>query len=404
MTRLWLLVVAMAMSCAAGCREDAGSGSTPHAAQSAPAATASSSASASLNPTAGEPKPLAEQVLAPAMRDDALGDLTNSLSEPTGDFPSDNFVSNETSYLHVAPALLDPHLRGRAYVGVGPEQNLTYIAMMRPAMAYVVDIRRQNMLEHLVLRALIETSRHRATFLARLTARDLGSCGLAQPELASVDQIADALERVKASKVRWEREVQHVLAVQARLGVRRMPGDDKRIRSVLQAFARYGLGLTYTMHNSGRRYPKLRTLLAMQGPDGKQRSFVADEDAYQAVRAMLRANRVVPVVGDFAGDHALRGVARDMGERGLLLGVFYTSNVEQYLFEGGVYGKFVRNVKGLPADDRSLIVRVWFDQGRAHTRQQQGHRTTSLTTPVREVLADWEQKPYRSYWEAVTRE
>jgi hypothetical protein len=158
------------------------------------------------------------------------------------------------------------------------------------------------------------------------------------------------------------------------------------------------------MHNSGRRYPKLRTLLAMQGPDGKQRSFVADEDAYQAVRAMLRANRVVPVVGDFAGDHALRGVARDMGERGLLLGVFYTSNVEQYLLEGGVYGKFVRNVKGFPADDRSLIVRVWFDQGRAHPRQQQGHRTTSLTTPVRDVLAGWEQRPYRSYWDAVRRQ
>ena len=94
----------------------------------------------------------------PAMADEALGRLVTTLSEDTGDFPSDNFVSNETSYLDVAETMLDEARQGRVYVGVGPEQNLTYLALMEPRMAYIVDIRRENMIEHLVLRALIRES------------------------------------------------------------------------------------------------------------------------------------------------------------------------------------------------------------------------------------------------------
>jgi hypothetical protein len=76
------------------------------------------------------------------------------VSEPGGFFRSDNFTSNETSYLHVIDKLREMHLGGGAYIGVGPEQNFTYIAKLRPQIAFIVDIRRQAMIQHLLYKAL----------------------------------------------------------------------------------------------------------------------------------------------------------------------------------------------------------------------------------------------------------
>jgi hypothetical protein len=57
------------------------------------------------------------------------------------------------------------------YLGVGPEQNFTYIAAIRPKIAFIIDIRRQNMLQHLVYKAAFEMSENRADFLSRLFSR-----------------------------------------------------------------------------------------------------------------------------------------------------------------------------------------------------------------------------------------
>src|SRR5262245_10641416 len=65
-------------------------------------------------------------------------------SEPDGTFHSENLVSNEARLQSVIPALTQAVPQGRAYVGVGSEQNFTYIAATRPAMAVIVDIRRGN--------------------------------------------------------------------------------------------------------------------------------------------------------------------------------------------------------------------------------------------------------------------
>ena len=43
---------------------------------------------------------------------------------------------------------------GGAYIGVGPDQNFSYIARIRPSVAYIIDIRRDNLLLHLLFKAL----------------------------------------------------------------------------------------------------------------------------------------------------------------------------------------------------------------------------------------------------------
>src|SRR3989442_2839045 len=69
-----------------------------------------------------------------------------SLSERGGYFDTDNLISNESSYLQVLPELRRRNVHGGAYLGVGPDQNFTYIAQVRPAAAVIVDIQRDNLL------------------------------------------------------------------------------------------------------------------------------------------------------------------------------------------------------------------------------------------------------------------
>ena len=86
--------------------------------------------------------------------------LSEQLSEPNGDFDTDNLISNESSYLHVMPALEQGGVTGGAYIGVGPDQNFSYIARIRPASAFIIDIRRDNLLLHLLFKALFARIAH----------------------------------------------------------------------------------------------------------------------------------------------------------------------------------------------------------------------------------------------------
>src|SRR3954466_1027190 len=97
--------------------------------------------------------------------------LVTEFSEPNGFFRSDNLVSNEMQYQYVIPVLQQTLQPASAYVGVGPDQNFTYIAGLKPRIAFIVDIRRQNLLLHLMYKALIEMSPTREEFLARLFSR-----------------------------------------------------------------------------------------------------------------------------------------------------------------------------------------------------------------------------------------
>src|SRR5687767_7973542 len=107
--------------------------------------------------------------------DSTFWSMVNELSEPGGYFHSDNFVSNELGFQYVIPEMLSDVGTGGVYVGVGPDQNFTYVSAMRPRIAFIVDIRRQNMLQHMMYKALIEMSSDRAEFLGRLFSRDWGT-------------------------------------------------------------------------------------------------------------------------------------------------------------------------------------------------------------------------------------
>jgi hypothetical protein len=64
--------------------------------------------------------------------DDEFWKLINDFSEPNGVYEYENFVSNEVSYQNVLPELKRITPPGGVYLGVGPEQNCTCVAALRP--------------------------------------------------------------------------------------------------------------------------------------------------------------------------------------------------------------------------------------------------------------------------------
>jgi hypothetical protein len=147
------------------------------------------------------PKPAAA-AHAPELK---LAPLSAQLSEPGGYFDSDNLISNETSYLQVAEQLADQVSAGGVYVGVGPDQNFNYIARVKPRYAFILDIRRQNMLQHLLFAALMARADDPYQYLCLLFSR---ACPRVTPEAANggIERTLQALRAVAAQRGELRRQ------------------------------------------------------------------------------------------------------------------------------------------------------------------------------------------------------
>ncbi len=327
--------------------------------------------------------------------------LVEQLSEPDAEFFSDNFISNETSYLQIADAMGEHVRPGGAYVGVGPEQNFTYIALTKPSRAYIVDIRRDNLVHHLLFKAIFDAARSRSEFLTLLTGRPYDDqAGL--PAEASIEQVLAHAERLPPSEESFA--ATHGQLLKRIEGAYGFVLDTKDLRSLMRnhrAFFTDGLDIRFKLRDqSFRKYPSLRELLAATDPQGKQRGFLATEKDFRFLQQMQRDNRIIPLVGDFAGDRALPQLAAHLTETGLTVSSFYVSNVEQYLMGDGVWWKWRRNIAALPTDDRSVFIRAYLDQGKAHPKQMAGHRT--CTTLQRIADFNDHERPYASMWALAT--
>src|SRR5205814_1616836 len=127
----------------------------------------------------------AADTLPSSLTDQQFWKLINDFSEPGGNFIFEMYMSNEETLQEILPDLLGRVQPGGVYIGVAPEQNFTYIAALHPKMAFVIDIRRENMIELLMYKTLFEISENRAEFLSKLFSRPLRSTPAPQ---ATVEQ------------------------------------------------------------------------------------------------------------------------------------------------------------------------------------------------------------------------
>lgn len=310
------------------------------------------------------------QELPSRLADSTFWRLVTDFSEPGGWFRSDNFVSNEMAFQTVIPTLQRTTRPGGVYLGVGPDQNFTYIVALRPTLSFIFDIRRGNLEEQLLYKAVIEMSATRADFLSRLFSRPRPA-GL--DTAASADSLIDAFARVPSSDSLYR---QNLAAVNAWLTVHHGfalgDSDLAGIAYVYSAFAAAGPDLTYNFGNGrgggyrgfGRGMPTYAELMVQTDGAGVHRSYIASEANYRVLRQAELDNAIVPLVGNFAGDKAIRAVAAWLRTRHATVTAFYLSNVEQYLWNGGDDGRtFLGNVATLPLDSTSTFIRAVFGGG-----------------------------------------
>jgi hypothetical protein len=309
--------------------------------------------------------PGAHQSFPEQISDTEFWRVINEFSETGGYFRSENFVSNETAYQHVIPALKRQIKPGGIYLGVGPDQNFTYVAALAPKIAFIVDIRRQNMLLHLMYKALFELSGNRAEFLSKLFARPMPE-GVAK--IHDAEQLFAAFGNTAADPA-LARETLDAIAQQ--LSEHHhfdLKADDLAvIEHVQNAFVSGGPDIRYSFPNqySWRPFPSYSQLmLETDGTTengGENFSYMASEENFQVIKRMESENRIIPIVGDFAGEKALRSVGGYVREHGSTISTFYTSNVEFYLFQTDDWKKFFNTVSHLPTSKDSMFVRSYFN-------------------------------------------
>jgi hypothetical protein len=325
-----------------------------------------------------------------------------ALSEPAGYFDTDNLISNERSFQQVLQDLNRRKVRGGAYVGVGPDQNFTYIAEIRPTVAFIVDIRRDNLLLHLLFKALFALSRTRIDFLAQLTGRpappdvEVWRAAPVDRLIALVDRTAATPAAVNALRRKIDEEI-------GRTGVPLSAEDRATIDRFHRRFIADGLSLMFESHGRAPQAynPTYRDLLREVDESGRQAGYLASEDAFQFVRGLQARDLVIPVVGDLSGPAAVKAIGAAIAERKERLSAVYVSNVEFYLFRYGTFGRWADNLKHVPHTPNAVVIRSIF--GRFGGAARPADASVSRLQGVAELLRDHAAGRIRSYGDIAPR-
>ena len=343
------------------------------------------------------PASTASDTLPAEISDEAFWRMIETFSEDGGVFTSENFSSNELGYVALIPKLQAVVKPGGVYIGVGPEQNFQYIASLRPKIAFIVDIRRQNMIQHLMYKAAFEMAANRADFLSIIFSRPRpeGLTEASTPDQLFAKYMDAAADDVLAESNR--KAIKNLLV--NRHGFKLTEQDHLTFDHVFDVFAAYGPRLNYSSNIDGLgRVAPLRggpnnvaysDLMVVTDDNGINRSYLASEESFRFIKELEQKNLIVPVVGNFGGPKAIRAVGGYLKEHDAVVSAFYLSNVEQYLFrppQGGlsIHAQFYQNVGTLPLDASSTFIRSG--------NRQNGSRggLTPMMSPMMETLADFQ--------------
>ena len=341
---------------------------------------------------------IAAEALPARLSDQEFWRTVVNFSEPGGTFRSsgavrtDNLISNETSFQQVIPTLQRAARQG-AYLGVGPEQNLTYIAALKPKIAFIIDIRRENMLLHLMYKALVEISTDRVDFLSRLFARPRPS-GVGHDSTAQA--LFDAFRRVPGSEELAKTNLRAVLDRLERVhGFTLSREDENSIKDAYDSFCLAGPDIRWD--SSGDSWiPSYVDLMTQTDRQGRPHSYLASEENFRVLKEYETNNRIVPLVGDFSGSKALRAVGLYLKKHEVTVAAFYTSNVEGYLFNSDRWLKFVTNISTLPIDEHSTFIRTHFTAIR-FTGTRPEYETSTVLDPIGEMVRALRRGDLQSY-------
>jgi hypothetical protein len=273
---------------------------------------------------------------------------------------------------------------------------------VRPRIAFIVDIRRQAMIQHLMFKAIFHLAPDRAHYLSLLLSKPLPNAKTPAADASASETLA-FIQKIPADEHAYTANLAAIRkAIREDFQVQLTEADQASLDYVYTNFRNDGLDIAYRMEGMrGGWFPTLKELIEQPDQHGKLGNFLASKDDYDYVREMQRRNLIIPVVGDFAGKRALASIGDYLRKNGYTVSAFYTSNVEQYLFQGGVFGGFAENVRKLPINEKSLFIRAVPNTRFSHPAQVPGHRITSLLQQMSVFLRDYDEGRYQSYTDLV---
>lgn len=334
----------------------------------------------------------------------AFAALSARLSEPGGYFDSDNLISNETSYLHVIGKLRELNISGGVYVGVGPDQSFSYISKIRPRLAIMIDIRRDNLLQHLLFKALFARSHNRIEYLCSYFGKPLPRTR--GWESRNIRELVDYIDNTPSDTRLFDKAVKEVRQEVQKYGIPLSQSDLDTIAKIQRAFFSAGLEIRYSSYHRPPRsiYPPYRDLLLETDLAGNQQNYFNLEDEFQFLKKMEDQDLIVPVVGDLSGPQALKAIGQYISEIKEHVSAFYVSNVEFYLQRQGTFDKFVDNLRTLPIDDHSVIIRSYFNYyAPAHPQAEPNHFSTQLMQRIDDLIKQCASGECESYNDIVTK-
>jgi hypothetical protein len=306
-------------------------------------------------------------------RDVTLRRIVATLSEPESGKPADNLLTNEDSFAVVTDQLDGNDFTPHVYLGVGPDQNLTYLAHARPALGFILDFRRRNALWHLLHKALITLAPDRARFLELLTARH----PLALPRDPTAAQLVTAFQAQPFDRAFLEQTTRQIREFLEPLGAVAV-AEWAELATIHARLAGPGLSARFL---ALPMYPTLGRLMTATDRQGHPAHFLAHEPLYQSLRVLETNDRVIPLVGDFAGDRAMPALGGWLRDRKLRVGMLYISDVEFFLLRGGKFPAYLNNLRALPWAEGAVVIRA-STREIPHPERRKGESSTTILRPV----------------------
>lgn len=353
------------------------------------------------------PSATAQQKAAANEKRSDFAQLVSRLSERAGYFGSDNLISNELTYQHVLGKLEDMDVTGGVYLGVGPDQNFTYIAQIKPKLAIMLDIRRDALLQHLMFKSLFMMSRNRVEYLSLLFARPLPK-DFKKWNNRPIRDLVDYFDRTPLNQKLADKIKLDMHKKIESFGLPLNQRDWDTIEEIYQAFYTDCLEVRYTIRDrpTGRFFPAYRDILLEKDLEGRHRNYLAAEATFQVIKGMHDRNQIVMATGDLAGIKALKSIGDYLKEINEKVSAFYVSNVEFYLFRQDSMGRFVENLKALPIDSRSVIIRSYFNYAyytNVHPQTIDNHFSVQLLQPIEALIKGYDAGDFSNYYELTTR-
>lgn len=290
--------------------------------------------------------------------------LVLSMSEDAGYFFSDNWVPNEPNYWRICKDIERLKLKGGVYIGVAQDQNFGYIAKIKPEVAFIVDIRQLNRYQHLVIKALFEFAETPAEFFSLLFSKEIDASVKADG-FSDIGEIVSYLRRAPSNRDIFWKTVDDIIELYRNKYA--FPVNDDAecdIIYILSYFYKFNLDIGYFGHClPDEKYLTYEKFLMLKDFDGHYVTPFSNIEDYTLLRNMQLENRIIPITGDFTGKKAFQEIGEFMRERNLTLSAFYVSNVEEKIFyelssERPAFQDFVDNIRLLPSNDYSVIIRV----------------------------------------------